>query len=250
METFWLKNPVILFDPKRLKYYMPGPNLTWEEQANALIRFIIYLSLILYLTSNNPLLLIVPPLLMMGVQYYMYQENKLQPFLTNTFGDVESEPSTHIVTDEDQIMESFISRSDPNTKDQNKNHENFTPLHLRNAFHNDKEPLNTVGPRPDLALVRPPPEPKPKEIDCKPATIDNPFGNALPYDTIEKQVNPACPNEFTKDEKFYNKLFHGIDDLFDRNNSQRQFTTNPSSTRINDREAAIQFFYNTPYTEH
>ena len=44
--------------------------------------------------------------------------------------------------------------------------------------------------------------------------------------------------------------FNNIDDLFDRNNSQRQFTTNPASTRINDREAAIQFFYNTPYTEH
>jgi len=86
-------------------------------------------------------------------------------------------------------------------------------------------------------------------IECKVPTDDNPFGNAMPFDIIEKQINPVCPDEYAKDQKFYNKLFNNMDDLYDRNNSQREFTTNPSSTRVNDQEAAIQFFYNTPYTE-
>jgi len=125
--------------------------------------------------------------------------------------------------------------------------------HITNAFDWDPktgEPMKTVGPRPEVALERGEPEFKPMEVDCKPSTKDNPFGNALPYDTIERQVNQVCPNEFKKDENFYQGLFNSVDDLFDRNNSQRQFTTNPASTRTNDREAAMQFFYNTPYTEH
>lgn len=265
----WLKNPTILFDPKRLKYYMPGPNLTWEEQANAMLRFIIYLSLILYLYYKNPLMLIVPPLLMIGVQYYLYQEGKLQKLMTKMFNarlDDEELPSQQepqvepsdpmgsnkapVTQTEDQLIESFMTKEKPDEGGKNiKEHLN---MHISNPFLDDPnmEPMHGLGPRPDLGLERPEQSPRPITADCKKPTSDNPFGNSMPYDPIEKQVKPVCPNEFEKDERFYDKLFHSVDDLFDRNNSQRQFTTNPASTRINDREAAIQFFYNTPYTEH
>lgn len=227
METLWLKNPTILLDPKKLKYYMPGSNQIWQEQANALVRFIIYLSLILYLYYKNPLVLIIPPLLMMGIQYYFYQEGKLSTWLSKTFNPLTT-------------SEIFLS-------DSRESHLNISPPDL------DISPPDLDISSPDLKKnVYPQDSNHPTKLidqDCKKSTIDNPFGNAMPYDTIEKQVTPVCPNEFKKDEKFYSKLFAGVDDLFGRNNSQRQFTTNPSSTKINDREAAIQFFYNTPYSE-
>ena len=78
MDSFWLKNPTVLFDPKRLKYYMPGPHQTWQEQANSLMRFIIYLSLIMYVYKSNPLFLVVPPLMMAIIQYYLYQVHYIQ----------------------------------------------------------------------------------------------------------------------------------------------------------------------------
>lgn len=249
--ALWIDQPEVLFNPQQLKYYMPGPNMTWQEQANALVRLMIYLSLILFLFKGNPLNLIIPTLLMMGVQYYLHRTNTLKSTLTQILSPL-SQSINHPIDPntpqpEDQVLESFT-----NSKDDQLNLNNF--LHLQDKSrpgHLDQPtPLNTISPRPDLGNLPAEPELQAKEIECKPPTSNNPFGNALPYDTIERQTNRSCPNEFAKDEKFYNKLFNNIDDLFDRNNSQRQFTTNPASTRINDREAALQFFYNTPYTEH
>jgi len=290
----WINKPEVLFDLTRLKYYMPGPNLTWEEQANALIRFVIYLSLILYLFKGNPMHLIFPPLMLMGIQYYLHQNNQLQPMLVKMFNskptdaeitrststnptmdlvkvptDAASQPGKTDATppSDDQVIEKFGPNHNPNPElniHRQRHIKHPMGLHQDAEIENEvdrllaeqlgvnhhREPKSTIGPRPDMALVPPEPEFKPKEIDCKPATADNPFGNALPFDPIERQVNRVCPDEFAKDKKFYSGLFNNLDDIFDRNNSQRQFTTNPASTRVNDREAAIQFFYNTPYTEH
>tara|TARA_R100001163_G_C5066472_1_gene204919 strand:- start:151 stop:1107 length:957 start_codon:yes stop_codon:yes gene_type:complete len=316
----WIQKPEILFDVGSLKYYMPGPNLTWEEQANSLVRFVIYLSLIMYLYNGNPLHLLLPPLMMMGIQYYLYRTDKLQRILIQIFNsrptDVEfsndmpqagnfdsareasatqnipsadkgintnatSSPDADddVPPGDDDVIESFdmgvqrrikhpmdlhadaamekevdrlisenIGKSRPDSPGPYDGY--ATPLRNRNSPQEPRQPHSTVGPRPDMGLLPAEPGFYPKEISCKDATNNNPFGNAMPFDTIERQVNKVCPDEFKKDEKFYNKLFHGVDDLFGRNNSQRQFTTNPTSTRVNDREAAIQFFYNTPYTEH
>lgn len=277
----WINKPEVLFELDKLKYYMPGPNLTWEEQANSLVRFMIYLSLLLYLAKGNPMHLVIPPLIMMGFQYYMFREGKLENFLTKIFSakpiDVESPGQKTTITtkpeieDDDQLIEKFHP---DNVKEGSGDlKENFDLSRQRHIKHplemnsewdeyhrslnadefnagGDPEPKKTLGPRPDMALIRGEPPYKPKEIECKPPTKHNPFGNALPYDVVEKQVNRVCPDEFQKDQKFFEGLYNNINDLFDRNNSQRQFTTNPASTRINDREAAIQFFYNTPYTEH
>ena len=290
----WIDKPEVLFDIKRLKYYMPGPNLTWEEQANSLVRFIIYLSLIMYLFNGNPLHLIVPPLMIMGVQYYLQKQGKLQRTLIQIFNsrptDAEMTPDVPPIPanydpkagphDNIEMPNSIKTNATtgPGIEDQSGPTdddviENFDPSKYRTVrrpmdLHKDaemenevdrmiaeemglaREPKSTIGPRPDMGLLPPEPPFKPKEIECKPATPDNPFGNSLPFDPIERQVTRVCPDEYKKDEMFYTKLFNGVDDLFDRNNSQRQFTTNPASTRINDREAAMQFFYNTPYTEH
>lgn len=293
----WIDEPEVLFDLNRLKYYMPGPNLTWKEQANSLIRFVIYLSLILYLFKGNPMHLVFPPLMLMGIQYYLHQQNQLRPLLIKMFNskptDTEIKKSVNqpvnptmdlvkVPTDatsqpgkvddtppsDDQVIEKFSPANQDQKLSLNRQRHIKHPmdLHKDAEMENEvdrllaeqlgvnqdqgREPKNTIGPRPDMGLLPPEPEYKPKEIDCKPATVDNPFGNALPFDPIEKQVNRVCPDEFAKDEKFYSGLFNNLDDIFDRNNSQRQFTTNPASTRVNDREAAMQFFYNTPYTEH
>lgn len=233
----WINKPEVLFELDKLKYYMPGPNLTWEEQANSLIRFVIYLSLLLYLVKGNPMHLVIPPLIMMGVQYYLFREGKLEGYLTKIF-------SARSKSTEDQ-KENFDLSYQRHIKH---------PLEMNDEWAEYHSALNADEfidpPRRDEALIGDEPPFKPQTIECKPPTKDNPFGNALPYDVVEKQVNRVCPDEYKKDEKFLDGLYNNINDLFDRNNSQRQFTTNPSSTRINDREAAIQFFYNTPYTEH
>jgi hypothetical protein len=278
----WIDNPEVLFEPDRLKYYFPGSNMTWQEQANSLVRFIIYLSLFLYLFKGNPMHLIVPPLMMMGIQYYLYKADKLKSTMVKVFHPLPSDDELEgIVLEEEEDSDKKLEKKleielkngliDQETFNLNQLNSIRHPMDLHDDAQIDNEVdrlLNEemgsekIGyskvpiykdertPVADVGFYNPTLVNNSCEQECKVPTIDNPFGNAMPYDTIEKQINRACPDEFKKDEKFYNKLFHGIDDLFDRNNSQRQFTTNPSSTRINDQEAAMQFFYNTPYTEY
>lgn len=261
----WIEDIQVLFDIDKLKNYFPGSNLHWHEQANALVRFVIYLSLITYVYNSNVMALLFPPLIMMVIQYYLYKNNQLQSVLLNLFGSTDIQnvnqlPNTLDQYHEDeQVMNGYESQN----KEEFSNDMKHDPLNLEHSLRikhplsikNDNEnstgiPTSSIGPRADMGTLRNEPNFEPREIECKRSTEDNPFGNALPYDTIEKQVNPVCPNEFSKDQNFYSGLFNSVSDLFDRNNSQRQFSTNPASTRINDREAAIQFFYNTPYTEH
>jgi hypothetical protein len=287
----WIDNPEVLFEPDKLKYYFPGSNMTWQEQANSLVRFIIYLSLFLYLFKGNPMHLIIPPLMMLGIQYYLHKSGKLQSMLVQIFHPSPSgdELASVILNNKLDLNNNNLNNDLNNDlKDQMNNlkngivdQETFNLNQLESVrhpmnLHDDANLDNAIdqilnqdmgsekigyskvpiyqderSPVADVGFYNPSITPPcPGEDECKPPTLENPFGNAMPYDTIEKQVNRACPDEYKKDEKFYNKLFHGIDDLFDRNNSQRQFTTNPSSTRVNDQEAAMQFFYNTPYTEH
>jgi len=278
----WIENPEVIFDIKKLKYYFPGSSLTWEEQANALVRFIIYLSLLMYIHNGNIFSLVFPPMLMMGLQYFLHKKGDLETYITNYFNPKSSITQANNLANQQinnlanqSMVEGStlpIGTGSPATfDDSSKTTENFEQhhdnygisfdlehqKHIKSPLEMKKEwdlPMNPdyerSGPRPDMGNLPPEEGFVPKEIDCKSSTKDNPFGNSMPYDTIERQVNRVCPNEFTKDENFYKGLFSNTNDLFDRNNSQRQFTTNPSSTKTNDREAAMQFFFNTPYTEH
>lgn len=262
--VLWIDDPLIIFDIDRLKYYIPGPHLTWEEQANSLVRFFIYLSLILYLYYMNPMALIIPPLLMMGAQYYYHQRGQLSQMMIYLFqGQLESPGEKTFVPEGDNFANDIPSANrEKKEKDIKEGFEQ--PLNIKNPYLDDAkrymderlndptryeelEPIDEIRVDAGLSLE---PSFHPVAVECKVPTLDNPFGNAMPFDPIEKQVNRVCPDEFQKDQKFYGKLFNNVDDLFDRNNSQREFTTNPSSTRINDREAFMQFAYNTPYTEH
>ena len=48
-DLFWLNNPKIIIDPKRLNEFFPHPNMTKVEQLNAITRFTIYLGVLLAL---------------------------------------------------------------------------------------------------------------------------------------------------------------------------------------------------------
>lgn len=86
--------------------------------------------------------------------------------------------------------------------------------------------------------------------DCVKPTRDNPFMNVLMTDNTDR--SPACNIEDPKVKSDMKKLFeHGLytnaNDIWDRNNSQRQFYTNPSTTVPNDRDSFMKWCYNTPY---
>ena len=82
-------------------------------------------------------------------------------------------------------------------------------------------------------------------------TKDNPFMNILVPEYAENpQRGPAADiqkNEIKEEvEKYFNEnLYRDVDDIWDRANSQRQWITNPSTTIPNDRDAFMEWCYDT-----
>lgn len=87
-------------------------------------------------------------------------------------------------------------------------------------------------------------------------TFDNPFMN-IQYDDYVKQPNRESLSkkyvgntEKTKDidleieEKFNYNLYKDMSDIFNKNNSQRQFYTNPITTIPNDQHSFANWLYN------
>lgn len=85
-------------------------------------------------------------------------------------------------------------------------------------------------------------------------TEHNPFMNVLVTDYVDNPTRKPAGDVETRtvkkeiDENFSKGLFKNVNDIWDRNNSQRQFYTNPSTTIPNDRDSFMNWCYNSPST--
>lgn len=84
-------------------------------------------------------------------------------------------------------------------------------------------------------------------------TKDNPFMNTMITDYNSTKKIPAADvlDEDVKAdiEKNFNKgLYKNVNDIWGRNNSQRQYYTTPSTTVPNDRDSFVKFCFSTPPT--
>lgn len=84
-------------------------------------------------------------------------------------------------------------------------------------------------------------------------TQNNPFMNVLLTDYVDDPTRPPAadienPQVRADMEKMYSfGLYKDVDDIWNRNNSQRQYYTNPSTTIPNDRDSFMKWCWNTPY---
>ena len=87
---------------------------------------------------------------------------------------------------------------------------------------------------------------------CSRPTKDNPFMNAMNYDSRYKQS--ACPSYHNKklqqniDEFFNENLFKDVSDIYNKRSSQRQFFTMPYTTFPNDSGSFAKWCYGEPPT--
>ena len=87
---------------------------------------------------------------------------------------------------------------------------------------------------------------------CKIPTNNNPFMNPILFN---KDNNvPPCSSYDNKgvqrkiEEAFNTTLYRQSSDIFNKNNSQRQFYTVPSKTLLNDQDTFKKWLYSTPPT--
>ena len=81
--------------------------------------------------------------------------------------------------------------------------------------------------------------------ECTPPTKENPFANVLLTD-LSKNRGPACAYDTVKDTiktHFNDGLFRNATDVYETQNSQRQFYTMPVTSAIPDTGAFANFLY-------
>ena len=93
------------------------------------------------------------------------------------------------------------------------------------------------------------------EGSCKTPTQNNPFMNPEIYDyNTNKMAEPACTSYNNKglqnytEKQFNESLIRDVNDLFGKNNSQRQFYTVPGNSIPNDQDTFAKWLYATPKT--
>ena len=91
--------------------------------------------------------------------------------------------------------------------------------------------------------------------ECRVPTKENPFMNPTLDDYGNNSSPPkSCPSYNNKgvqrrvDELFNEDLYRDVKDVFNKNNSQRQFYTVPGSNVPNDQSSFANWLYGTPPT--
>jgi len=65
-ETFWYSDPSILFGPKTWYKFVPTADMSVSAALNSVVRFSIYLSVLLFVSSLQPMYLMFIPLVMLA----------------------------------------------------------------------------------------------------------------------------------------------------------------------------------------
>lgn len=63
-ESFWYTQPGVLFRQDTWYKFVPQPSMTVRESLNAVVRFSVYLAVLLFLTSRDPSYLVMIPVVM------------------------------------------------------------------------------------------------------------------------------------------------------------------------------------------
>ena len=74
-DPFWLNDIKILFQSNRITEFLPNNDMTYNEKLNSIMRFSIYLSVILFLYKDNYLVFYI--VIFIGLfTYLLYDNNK------------------------------------------------------------------------------------------------------------------------------------------------------------------------------
>ena len=90
MVESWVTKPSVLFSKENLKYFVPTDDMTYLEKINAVTRFIIYGSVLLFLVRGNSLVLLMPIISMLFI-YSLVKWGLGLDDLKESFGEIVTE---------------------------------------------------------------------------------------------------------------------------------------------------------------
>lgn len=94
---FWYSDPSVLFRRDTWYAFVPTPTMSVSEALNAVVRFSVYLSILLFITSMNPVYLLFVPVVM-GVSIFLngwFPEAKkiTESFVSSYMGEERTQPT-------------------------------------------------------------------------------------------------------------------------------------------------------------
>jgi hypothetical protein len=234
---FWTNDPTILIRDGNYTKFIPQKNDTRVQQLNAITLLCIYFIIISYFTGNLTELVIQIPLIiifLLVIFYYIYETDnlgKLKELKKNK--NIEGMDNTDNINNNDNIkLEAGYYDSEGNLQ--------------TGSFLSHKK-LNNKGLAYDFEDML-----KYRKTKCRVPTPDNPFMNPSINDYNNGEVPAPCNDDdenisdmIPKISEAFNKdLYRDLSDLFDVQNSQRQFYTLPQGYP-NDQQAFAEWCYKT-----
>ena len=191
MIPFWSDKISVLYDKNFLFEIIPKKEYNLNRKLNAILRFTIYYSFLVYLMDTKKRYVLSYIIGMAIFTYLIYFKYK----------------------------ESFMDRE-------------------TNKILNGSEDMNI----------------KELSSECRIPTKDNPFMNPLLSDFGSNTSKPACASYNNKgvqretEKLFKEDLYEDVNDIFGKENSQRQFFSVPGNSVPNDRDTFMKWCYQTPPT--
>ena len=95
--TFWYTDPSVLFNKDTWYVFVPRPDMTVPDALNSVVRFSVYLAVLLFITTLDPLYLLFVPVVMVAtvvLNHWFPQAKKIsEQFVSSYVGTKESAPT-------------------------------------------------------------------------------------------------------------------------------------------------------------
>ena len=199
-NIFWYNDIKILLDKNELLHFIPVSDMTKDQKLNSIVRFSIYLSILLTIFDNNINYILIF-IFTCAITYIVHIYDK------DTFVDATNSPNSN-------------STNSPNSNSTNSPNSNSTKEDelTKHKFPNIKGSSNIINSNFDFKNSK----------ECIKPTKDNPFMNVLPVNYKDFFNKNACKpsSEITKEiDNIFKPKNSDDNDPFDNNFSKRAFST-------------------------
>jgi len=278
MDKFWLKEPSIITS----NYWeiIPNNNMSMIRKLNAITRLLILFLILLLLFKRESIyiILVLVFILLVIIFYYMHisDENNIDDDLLASDDEIEEYTPDNFYCPKDGCKINCMDDCPKELKN-NKLSETNGPI---NSIYNDpnyRDMIMKDGSSPNVILeagyidsdgnyrlgkeytldtptnhkkkLNYEANQKYKKSKCRKPTADNPYMNVVFSDYLDAaNVPEPCNSDQTKDDAQYlynSTVYRNIEDVYERQNSQRLFYTLPITTIPNKQGEFADWLYKT-----
>jgi hypothetical protein len=258
-EDFFLDNPYVLYKNSNYLKFFPKYDTTRTEQLNAIIRLCIYFVILIIIFNANyqwlylPIIVSIIVIILYNISIFDVQHKVKE---LEKISDVRKQEYVNKVSINEEELKHDGDKNiklDIEPEELQKNYEleagiidSTGKLHIGKEYDVNCKNCPSQTDFYTIAELE-----EYKRNTCKRPTIDNPYMNTNIYDFNNGHVPVACnvdDDDIKEDIKvnFNHNLFRNVDELWERENSQRQFYTMPNTTVPNNQVEFAKWLYKIP----